>query len=156
MIAKHPSTTHLTTIGRTRLREELERLRTEREPQCWQRVRDLRDGAPAEDIEIMLALEEHQRVQQRIDEIERMLAQEPAGAVEPDGTITLGSRVIAGDSTGKEHQFVLVSPLEAGTARGFISTASPIGVALIGRRAGEKIEVETPSGRRSFTVLSVT
>lgn len=156
MTTKQHTASVVTGTGRARLQEELDLLRDEREPQSWQRIRDLRDGAPAEDIEIMIALEEHQRIQRRIAEIEQLLAQEPAGSVDADGAITLGSRVVVRDSAGKEHEFVLVSPLEAGTARGFISTASPVGVALLGRRTGDEIQVETPSGRRVFAVLAVT
>ncbi|MGE0544275.1 MAG: GreA/GreB family elongation factor [Dehalococcoidia bacterium] len=156
MTAQYDNTTLLTPAGRARLQQELDRLRDEREPQSWQHVRDLRDGAPAEDIEIMLALEEHQRIRRRIAEIERLLAQEMLDAADTVGAVTVGSRVTAGDLDGKVHSFVLVSPLEAGTTRGFISTASPVGVALLGRRVGDQVQVETPSGRRTFTVLTVT
>jgi transcription elongation GreA/GreB family factor len=139
MTTKQHTATTATTVsdtGRARLQEELDLLCDEREPQSWQRVRDLRDGAPAE--------------------IEHLLTQEPSASVDADGAITLGSRVIVCDSVGREHQFILVSPLEAGTTRGFISTASPVGVALLGRRTGDEIQVETPAGRRVFTVMSVT
>jgi transcription elongation factor GreA len=156
MTADQQNLALLTDAGRGRLQEELDHLRDQREPQSWQRVRDLRDGAPAEDVEIMLAIEEHQRIRNRITEIEHLLAHASAGSAKSDGSIALGSRVVVRDGAGKDHQFVLVSPLEAGTARGFISTASPVGVALLGRRPGDEIQVETPAGSRTFTVLAVT
>jgi transcription elongation factor GreA len=156
MTAKYDNSLTLTDAGRVRLQQELDRLRTEREPQSWQRIRDLRDGAPTEDIEIMIALEEHQRIRNRIAEIERLLAQAATEPVIAAGTITMGSNVRASDLDGKVHQFVLVSPLEAGATRGHISTASPVGIALLGRRVGDRVHVETPSGRRTLTVLTVT
>ena len=51
--------------------------------------------------------------------------------------------------------FVLVSPLEAGAVRGHVSTASPVGAALLGRRAGDEVQVRVPAGQRVFTVLGV-
>jgi transcription elongation factor GreA len=155
MTAKYDNSLSLTDAGRVRLQQELDRLRSEREPQSWQRVRDLRDGAPTEDIEIMIALEEHQRIRHRIAEIERLLTQAATEPVFAAGTITMGSNVRASDLDGKVHQFVLVSPLEAGANRGHISTASPVGIALLGRRVGDRVEIETPSGRRTLTVLTV-
>ena len=84
-----------------------------------------------------------------------LLTQAATEPVIAAGTITMGSNVRASDLDGKVHQFVLVSPLEAGANRGHISTASPVGIALLGRRVGDRVEIETPSGRRTLTVLTV-
>ena len=146
----------LTAAGRARLQEELDHLRLEREPGCRERLRDVRDGASPEDLELWLLLEELARVQQRIGELEQLLAAAPAGDVpHPPGTVTIGSRVTARDESGRVHTFVLVSPLEAGTIRGHVSTASPVGAALLGRRADDEVHVTVPAGLRLFTVLTV-
>lgn len=146
----------VTEAGRARLQEELEHLRRKREPECRQRLLDLRDGSNPEDYELRMALEELDRVRRRIHELEPLLATAPAQeATLPDGSITIGSRVTARDESGREQVLVLVSPLEAGAARGHVSTASPVGLALLGRRAGDRVQVQVPAGLRTFTVTEV-
>ncbi|MGE0539559.1 MAG: GreA/GreB family elongation factor [Dehalococcoidia bacterium] len=146
----------LTSTGRARLQEELDRLLRKHEPETRERLRDLRDGGNPEDQDLRLALEDLARVQQRIREVEQLLATEPAeDAPYTPGAITIGSRVLARDGSGRMHTFVLVSPLEAGAVRGHVSTASPVGVALLGRRPGDQVQVTVPAGLRALTVLSV-
>jgi len=59
------------------------------------------------------------------------------------------------DDSGEEETWRLVSPEEADTRAGTISTDSPVGHALIGRRAGEKATVQTPGGTIVYTILRV-
>ncbi len=156
MTTERQSSMPLTSAGRAWLQDELERLRQEREPECRERLRDLRDGGSPEDLELQMVLEELARVQARIRELEQLLAAAPDGDIpHAPGTITIGSRVTVRDDSGRTHVFVLVSPLEAGTARGHVSTASPVGAALLGRRSGDEVQVTVPAGRRVFTVLGV-
>lgn len=114
MTAKYDSAPSLSDAGRVRLQQELDLLRDEREPQSWQCVRDLRDGAPAEDIEIMLALEEHQRIRQRIEEIERLLALESTESARATDAITLGSSVTASDVNARCTTSSSLAPLRRG------------------------------------------
>ena len=102
-----------------------------------------------------MALEDLVRVQRRIQELEPLLAAPPADLEPPDGTITIGSQVTARDESGRERRFVLVSPLEAGAARGHVSTALPVGLALLGCRTGDRVQVQAPAGQRTFTVTEV-
>jgi transcription elongation factor GreA len=146
----------LTSTGRARLQEDLDRLLRKHEPESRERLWNLRESGNPEDQDLRMALEDLARVQQRIRELEQLLAAEPAEDVlYPPGTITIGSRVIARDGSGRMHTFVLVSPLEAGAVRGHVSTASPVGVALLGRRPGDQVQVTVPAGLRALTVLSV-
>ena len=147
----------LTDAGRARLREELDQLRLVREPQIAALLAETRNQASAlEEGDYMALQEDLQRVQGRIQELERSLAAERVEeAPHPTGVVTIGSRVTARDNGGREHTFVLVSPVEADAARGHISSSSPIGAALVGRRAGEEVSVKVPAGVRTFTLLSV-
>ncbi len=146
----------LTPAGHARLRDELDKLRREREPAAREQLRDLRESANPEDMEIRMALEELARVQQRIREVEHLLATAPVdGMAHTPGTVTIGSKVTARDETGRTHEFVLVSPLEASSVRGHVSTASPVGTALLGRRPGDQVQVKVPAGLRAFLLLSV-
>lgn len=150
-----PQTIHLTETGRARLQDELQRLRSEHEPASRERLREARESGLTDDAERHLAVDELLRIQSRIDELEQLLAAS-AGAPPPvRGAATIGSRVTARDEDGRLHTFVLVSPLEAGTVPGHISTGSPVGAALTGRAAGDAVKVTVPAGLRTFTVVSV-
>jgi transcription elongation factor GreA len=68
--------------------------------------------------------------------------------------IGLGSTVIV-DFDGDEETYSIVGAIEARPAEGKISNASPIGRALIGKRAGQKATFETPAGVTEVTILRV-
>ena len=60
------------------------------------------------------------------------------------------------DKSGKVHNVTLVYPEEADISAGKINVLTPIGTALLGVRAGDSIEWETPAGeRRTLTVVGV-
>lgn len=147
----------LTAAGRARLSEELDRLRTVREPELAALLHEARGQASAwEEGDYMALQEDLARVQGRIQELERSLTAERAEeAPHATGTVVIGSRVTARDEAGREHRFVIVSPVEADAARGHISAASPIGGALLGHRAGDNIAVKVPAGQRTFALLDV-
>ncbi len=58
-------------------------------------------------------------------------------------------------SSGREREFKLVSSIEANVALGHLSTSSPLGRALLGRRLGERLEVHTPSGLKFYQILEI-
>ena len=68
--------------------------------------------------------------------------------------VTLGSRVTT-ELQGDEMTFEIVGTSEADPTNGRISNASPVGRALIGRRAGEEAIVQTPRGEVRYKVLSI-
>jgi transcription elongation factor GreA len=65
-----------------------------------------------------------------------------------------GSRVWLRDLThNNEIEYKLVTSEEADAAQGLISTTSPIGRALMGRRSGDEVKVQTPAGTKEFEVI---
>ncbi|MBI1750436.1 MAG: GreA/GreB family elongation factor, partial [Acidobacteria bacterium] len=52
-----------------------------------------------------------------------------------------------------EVEYKLVTPEEADATNGLISTSSPIGKALLGRRVGDEIKVQTPAGSKEFEIV---
>jgi transcription elongation factor GreA len=65
-----------------------------------------------------------------------------------------GSRIVVLDlKRSVEIEYKLVSTEEADAEKGFISTHSPIGKALLNRRVGDEIEVATPAGKKEFEVV---
>ncbi len=72
----------------------------------------------------------------------------------PRDRIGYGSRVTLLDlNSNDEVNYQLVTAEESDVSQGLISTTSPIGKALLGKRAGEAVNVRTPAGAREFEVV---
>lgn len=115
--------------------------------------KDFRENAPLE-----AAREEHGQLEGRVKELEEALR----SAVIMDETLKMPHRVSIGDSiilhniaSGEEWHYMIVSSREADPARGKISSASPIGKAVIGRTENEFIEVTAPAGRLRYQIKKV-
>ena len=74
----------------------------------------------------------------------------------PHGKAAFGSTLELRESTGDTHTFQLVMPEDANADKGWISTASPIGRALLGKEEGDEVKVPTPTGVREFEILKLT
>lgn len=147
----------ITREGYERLQAELAKLITVRRPAVAEWLREARDdgGEPGENAAVAEALEEQALLEQRIEEVRRSLAD--ARIVEPalDGTIGIGAFVRLGIPDGATVEYQLVGATESDASRRRISVESPVGEALLGHAAGEVVEVDTPSGRRTFEIVSV-
>jgi transcription elongation factor GreB len=73
----------------------------------------------------------------------------------PPGEAAFGRWVTVEDDAGLRTTWRLVGPDEADARRGLISVSAPMASALLGRRAGERIEVERPGGAKGYTVVAV-
>ena len=70
------------------------------------------------------------------------------------GAVRIGSKVVVRDEFG-ESSYEIVGPTEGNMARGLISVASPLGSALVDRRAGDTVTFTSPGGERQATLVSV-
>jgi transcription elongation factor GreA len=68
--------------------------------------------------------------------------------------VSIGSKVVITGADGEET-LTIVGSAEASPREGRISNESPVGVALMGRKKGDKVTVKAPSGPVSYTVVSV-
>jgi transcription elongation factor GreA len=75
----------------------------------------------------------------------------------PRDRVGLGSQVVVLD-TAKDEEFTynLVTSEEADVASGKISTSSPIGRGLLGKRVGDTVKIQIPDGMREMEILSLT
>jgi transcription elongation factor GreA len=73
----------------------------------------------------------------------------------PSTRIRLGSHVTVIDADGKRENYVIVGSAEASPGEGRISNESPMGKALMGRKAGDRVEVATPSGVMRINVFTI-
>jgi transcription elongation factor GreA len=154
---KMPDTIWLTEAGKARLEEELQELRTRRRPELHARIQeatesgDISDNSEYEDLK-----DEWASLEARIGELEQTLDRaQIIQREEGNDVIGLGSKVTLRSEDGEVETWVLVSPQEAHSLAGTISTQSPVGRLLVGRRAGESATVPTPSGAIVYTVVSV-
>ena len=148
----------LTKEGFAKLEEELNYLRTEKRKEVAQRLHEAAEsslGEFVEDPEFEAAKNEQSFVEGRIRELELLLAN--AKLIEKkkskNGAVEIGSTVVIKEGRYKPEEYRIVGAAEANPEDGKVSHVSPLGKALIGKKAGEKAEVEAPSG--SFTVKIV-
>jgi transcription elongation factor GreA len=90
----------------------------------------------------------------RLDACKRLL--EAAEVVEPDGRAVLGARVMLRFADGELEAFELVAPGDVDPAAGRVSHESPLGAAIIGRRAGETVPLDAPAGPQLLTLVEVS
>jgi regulator of nucleoside diphosphate kinase len=79
----------------------------------------------------------------------------PPAAMPPD-VVTLSSRVRVRDTkTGEAFVYTLVLPLDANFERGKISVLAPLGIAILGQRVGDVVDVRAPGGVRRLRIENV-
>jgi transcription elongation factor GreA len=140
------------------LREKIERLQYELKvelPEEIGRAREL--GDLSENAEYQSARERQNYVRARLGQLEerfKELSMLDFTKI-PKDRIGMGSQVKVLDlDINKKLTFMLVIAEEADVASGKISTGSPIGRALQGKKVGDEVSVEVPSGTREFEILS--
>ncbi len=149
---------YLTPEGFKKLQEELDYLRNVRRPQVAQHIHDAKaDGDISENAGYDEAKNEQAFVEGRIKTIEAMLRK--AIIIEESGStheVQLGSSVTIKEVDGGELEtYQIVGSAEVDPANGKISNVSPLGKALLGRRVGDKITVQTPGGVLHFEVVEI-
>jgi len=144
--------------GHRKLSDELKRLRQQERPAIVEAIEDARaHGDLAENAEYHAAKERQGQVEATIAELEDRLSR----AMVIDPTTLSGDKVVFGatvtlkDEDGRKVKYQLVGQAEADAKDGRISYNSPLGRALIGRQAGDEVEVTTPAGDRYYEVKKI-
>jgi transcription elongation factor GreA len=135
---------------------ELERELKTQLPKEIQRAREL--GDLRENAEYQAAKERQTFLQARIGMLKKRVAEIHLMNVDkiPRDKVGLGSTVHLRQSTGETVVYELVMPDDADVERGWISTASPIGRALLNREEGDDVIVRAPNGERRFEIVKLT
>ncbi len=150
----------MTPAGYQRLSEELRRLKSEERPSVIRAISEARaHGDISENAEYHAAKEKQAFIEGRIAELEDKTSRsEIIDPTKMAGTssVKFGAtvRVIDEDSE-EESVFQIVGADESDIDNGRISITSPMARALIGKEAGDQIEVNAPSGSRFYEVVSV-
>jgi transcription elongation factor GreA len=145
----------LTQPGVDELKEELQGLIGQR-VHVADRIKQARElGDLSENAEYQTAREEQDRLEARISELEHVLQYaEIIKKPKSDGQVRLGSKVTLKDG-GKPLVYQVVGTMEADPSSGKISDESPIGIALMSKKVGEKVEIKTPSGAHTYKVIEI-
>jgi len=152
---KVPST--LSAEGYARLEAELASLKSQRSEVTAEIHRAAEDKDFSENVPFQAAREYKSHLEGRIQELELILkSAQLIGETESTPQVKIGSAVKLRDlSSGRELRYILADPREADPARGMISTASPLGKALLDKQKGEKVTITAPAGTFSYLVEDV-
>ena len=151
--------TPITKKGYAALKAELDRLKKVERPKVIEDIAEARShGDLSENAEYDAAKERQGFIESRIKELENKLADariiEIANRVSE--TVVFGATVVVIESESQQKkQYMLVGQDEADLKSGKISVQSPVGRALIGKRVGELVEVQTPARLAEYEILEI-
>jgi transcription elongation factor GreA len=149
----------LTAEGMEKLREEVDRLSTIGRREIAERLEEAREfGDLVENSEYQEARKEQELLERRIAVLEERLRN--ARVVSAEGTapevVGLGAEVRLRDLETRETiDCRVVGSAEADPMENNVSSVSPVGRAIVGRKKGDSVEVEAPTGPRRYTIVDV-
>jgi transcription elongation factor GreA len=149
--------TFLTPEGYQKLEEELHYLKTVRRPEVADAIHEAKmDGDVSENAGYEEAKRQQGFLEGRIMTIEGMLNN--AVLIESNGptdTVILGAQVTVVEEGFEPETYHIVGSAEADPTNGRISNESPLGKALMGHRAGDRVTFETPGGTLEMEILQI-
>ncbi len=148
--------TQLTKDGFEKIKKELDELTKNKRPNAIERLQKARAmGDLSENSEYTAAKEELAFVEGRIREIEEILKNvEIVQNHNHTAVISLGSFVIV-EANGEKSRLNIVGEFEADPMQKKLSSTSPIGKALLGKRVGEEVKIDVPDGKITYKILEI-
>src|SRR6201995_5435924 len=146
----------LTPEGLEKLKQEIEYLSIDKRREVAERIKEAREfGDISENSEYDDAKNEQAMLEARIATLEDKLRSASVvnpSELSPDG-VRVGSPVHGKDDAGKSLPYTIVGSTEADPSANKLSNESPVGKALVGRKKGDAVTVQLPSGKsRELTV----
>ena len=149
----------LTYAGLRKLEDELEELKVVKRKEVSQKIKEAREqGDLSENAEYDAAKDEQRDIETRIEEIEKILKNaEVVVEEEVDlDKISIGCKIRIFDCEyDEELEYKIVGSTEANSLKGKISNESPVGKALLGKKVGDTVTVETQMGELTYKVLEI-
>ena len=149
----------MTTEGYTRLQDELKKLTSEDRPKIIEAIAEARShGDLSENAEYQYAKEQQSLIEGRIIDLESAISKAEVidvKSVEGDD-IKFGATVeIEDDESGEKQQYQIVGEYESDIENKKLSITSPLARGLIGKTLEDNVEINSPKGLKSYTILSV-
>jgi transcription elongation factor GreA len=151
-----PASEALTVEGSARLRAELHELTRVRRPDVIARIRTAKElGDLKENADYTAAREEQSFLEGRVQALEaRLRTAVIVDAPAAGARVGLGSQVTVEDD-GDTVMYTIVGASESDPTSGRISSASPVGRALVGHDVGDEVTVRTPAGERLYRIVAI-
>jgi transcription elongation factor GreA len=149
----------MTANGYRMLEEELKRRQTIERPRIILAIQEARaHGDLSENAEYSSAKEAQSLNEGRIGELESLISRAEIIEISKlsGNTVKFGATVkLVDDDTEEEKSYQIVGDVEADVRSGRVSISSPIARALIGKKSGDQVEVNTPGGGKSYEIVDV-
>ena len=150
----------LTKDGMERLKQELDQLINVRRHEVADRIHQSKELTSAQNSsEYEEAKNEQAFVEGRIMTLEHMLQNAiviDEEAAHHASRVQIGSTVHVSDGSGKAMEYTIVGGAEAQPTKGLISNDSPVGLALLGKRVGDEVQISVPKGVLKLTVKKIS
>ena len=159
-------TKFVTEEGMKKIKDELEKRKTEVRQGIANAIKEAKEqGDLSENAEYSEAKRQQAENEARVSELEFMLKESRVASYDKSsGVVQMGSTVrvkfsakggSASGENGSEMEFQIVGSNEADPAEMKISNESPMGKGFMGKAKGDKVEVETPSGKMKYEILDL-
>ena len=149
----------ITRKGYEALKEELEYLKKVERPKNIKAIEEARShGDISENAEFEAAKDRQAFIGGRLNDLEDKLAR--AEIIDPDTmpkdrAVFSSLVVLENIDTGENVEYQLVGPDESNIEQGLISVSAPLGKAIIGKKPGDEIVLQTPGGKRSYELVEI-
>ena len=146
----------LTEEGLKKLKDELKVLKEDRRHEVIERIQEaVSHGDLSENADYAQAKEEQAFIEGRIQELEDMVKNAQIIEHKSDHNLVSIGSTVSIRMNGKDLKYTIVGANEANPASGKISNESLVGRALLGAKRGDKIPVETPSGKTEYEIINI-
>lgn len=151
---------YITEEGLQKLREEIDELRFVERPKISKMIAEARDkGDLSENAEYAAAKEAQGMLEMKISRLEDILSRSRVidESKIDTSTVRILNRVkIRNKNNNHVMEYQIVPEAEANLKQGKIAVNSPIAMGLMGRKAGESVDIKVPSGIIPFEILSIS
>ncbi len=153
-------TSYMTEEGLAKLKMELDHLTKVERPSISQQIAEARDkGDLSENAEYDAAKEAQGMLEMRISRMEDMVANARVideSKINTSSVQILNKVKIKNTKTNAQVEYMLVSEAEADIKNGKISVTTPIAKGLLGKKVGDVVEINVPSGVMSFEIVKIS
>lgn len=150
------NTIKLTREGYDKLKEELKQLEEVERGKVAEKLKEaIAEGDLSENAAYDEAKDAQAHLEGRISEIKQTLGNAEVVEAKKGDKVNIGSTIKVKIADGAERTFTIMGNAGANPSEGKISYDSPLGKAFLGHKKGDKVDVETPGGKKKYEILGV-